>query len=255
MDAAAFVLISLRPANAHAVLRRAAARHGGRLLAISPWRIVPHDDAASRRGLAAALACPTLVFTSPNAVRAADALHPLRSISGKTWLAVGEGSRRALADTGITQALAPPRMDSEGLLAMPQLTGLVAGDRVGLVTAPGGRGEIVRQLSARGIELLRANVYSREPLRLSGRAIAGLHEVLRSPPGAPVLALTSAEALAWLLAELPDALSIQLKHQASVIAASARLAALAKHAGFARIRQAASARPADLIAAMIDGGQ
>lgn len=248
MDDAAFLLISLRPANAHEVLRRAAVRHGGKLLAISPWRIVAHDDAASHHELTDALACPTLVFTSPNAVRAADALHPLRSVEGKVWLAVGEGSRRALADVGVANPLAPTRMDSEGLLAMPALTRLGVGERIGLITAPGGRGEIVRQLQAHGIEVLRADVYSRIPLRLSNSAIARLNDALSPPPGEIFISITSAEALEWLLAELPPTLTQPLKHRATVVTASTRLTRLAEQTGFERIRQAASAWPTDLIA-------
>ncbi|RBH28516.1 uroporphyrinogen-III synthase, partial [Xanthomonas oryzae pv. oryzae] len=36
---AAWTLISLRPSGEHAPLRRAVARHGGRVLALSPWRL------------------------------------------------------------------------------------------------------------------------------------------------------------------------------------------------------------------------
>ena len=54
-DLPAWTLVSLRPQGEHAALRRAAARHGGRLLALSPWRIAPIDDAATRHALDTAL--------------------------------------------------------------------------------------------------------------------------------------------------------------------------------------------------------
>jgi uroporphyrinogen-III synthase len=50
-------VISLRPAGQHEPLRRAAARHGARVLALSPWRLAPRDDAATRAALETALAC------------------------------------------------------------------------------------------------------------------------------------------------------------------------------------------------------
>ena len=57
-------------------------------------------------------------------------------------------------------------MDSEGLLELPALQEL-AGIDVGLVTAPEGRGLLAPALRERGAELLRADVYVREPIALS----------------------------------------------------------------------------------------
>ncbi|KEZ99243.1 uroporphyrinogen-III synthase, partial [Xanthomonas vasicola pv. vasculorum NCPPB 895] len=45
---AAWTLISLRPGGEHAPLRRAVARHGGRVLALSPWRLQTNDTAQVR---------------------------------------------------------------------------------------------------------------------------------------------------------------------------------------------------------------
>ena len=44
-----FHLVSMRPRGDHAGLRRAAARHGGRVLALSPWRIEARSDEATRQ--------------------------------------------------------------------------------------------------------------------------------------------------------------------------------------------------------------
>ena len=44
----AWYLISLRPSGQHDGLRRAAARHGARTVALSPWRLQPRDDASTR---------------------------------------------------------------------------------------------------------------------------------------------------------------------------------------------------------------
>ena len=58
-------------------------------------------------------------------------------------------------------------MDSEGLLALPVLAD-VHGLRIGLVTAPGGRGLIAAQLQAAGATIERADVYQRRLLRCLG---------------------------------------------------------------------------------------
>lgn len=236
--------MSLRPQGQHHGLRRAAAAHGARLLALSPWRLRPCDDDAAKTALAAALAADRIVFTSPAAVRAAGRLSPLRAADpDQCWLAVGAGSARALRRAGIVEVHAPHRMDSEGLLALPQLQSITGLD-VGLVTAPGGRGEIANRIRARGARLHRADVYRREPVRLSGRACQAL---LRTDDEL-WLALSSGEALQRLWPQLSDPARTRLL-QARVVVASARLAALARTFGFHAPVIAASARPADLIAA------
>lgn len=235
-------VLSLRPVGGHAPLRRAAAAEGARLLALSPWRLAPRDAAGTRESLAAALAAPVVVFTSPAAVAFSTQYLPLRKPAGAQWLAVGDGTRRALQRAG-AEALAPARMDTEGLLALPALQA-VGGTLVGLVTAPGGRGELAPELVRRGASVLRADVYERVPVAPSPRAVAALR-ALRGPAW---LALSSGEALATVLSRLPgdarDALS-----GAAVSAASERLAAIAHNTGFARVVVAASARPRDLVAA------
>ncbi|PJK06963.1 uroporphyrinogen-III synthase [Lysobacteraceae bacterium NML08-0793] len=249
MSDAAFLLISLRPHGEHAPLRRAARQQGGRVLTLSPWKITPLDDATARTALAEALACPQVIFTSPAAVKAAAALAAFTPPPVAQFLAVGEGTRRALVRAGIAQAIAPERMDSEGLLALPMLAGQAAGARIGLITAPGGRGEIIRQLQARGILVQRADVYQRTPLPLSKRSLAQLAEALRN--NTPLyLALSSGEALTRISALLPDTLGAAMRAQAAIIAASPRLAELAIGQGFHLHAIARSARPGDLLAAL-----
>lgn len=234
-------VVSLRPIGAHGPLRRAAAIHGARVLALSPWRIRQRNDDTTRDALAAALAAPVVVFTSPAAVAAARRLSPLRG-GGATWLAVGAGTAAALRRAG-ANAMSPARMDTEGLLALPQLRD-IDGRTVGLVTAPGGRGELAPELARRGARVLRADVYERVPVPTSPRAVA----TLRALEGTAWLALSSGAALSQVLAELPpDARKTLLA--ASVVAASERLAALARAHGFSRCVVASSARPRDLVAA------
>lgn len=236
-------VISLRPVGGHGAVRRAAARLGARTLALSPWRIDPLADDTARATLATALAAPRVVFTSPAAVVAAAALQPLRPRPGQQWLAVGAGTARALQRAGAGDVASPLRMDSEGLLALPALQ-QVAGLDIGLVTAPGGRGVIAATLAARGARVLRANVYRRTPVPPAPRAIAAL-QALDCPAW---LLLSSGEALEHVLDTLPaDALAAL--RRASVVAASERLAGLARTQGLHVAAVAASARVADLLAA------
>lgn len=215
------------------------------MIALSPWKLQLRDDPNARAALRAALAASRVVFTSPVAVRAASALQPFRQQRGQCWCAVGAGTAAALRRAGATEVQAPSRMDSEGLLALPALQDVRDQD-VGLVTAPGGRGEISPALQARGARVLRADVYVREPVPLPARAVQQLREV-RAPL---VLVLSSGEALQLVLDGLPADLGTKLK-QAHVVVASARLRALASGHGFVDIALADGPRPADLIAAAI----
>lgn len=239
-----WTVLSLRPRGQHGSLRAAARRLGARVLAVSPIAIATLDDTAARTALAAALAADHVLFTSPNAVRAAMRLAPLRPRRGQTWLAVGDGTRRALARAGLA-AIAPTRMDSEGLLALPALAD-VQGLRVGLVTAPGGRGVLAPVLAARGATVLRADVYVRHPAALPARRRAALASALQAPDHV-LLVVSSGEALAALLTQT-DATALR---SCAVVAASPRLADAARAAGFTRVATASDARPAALLRAAV----
>lgn len=249
MGDVAFRLISLRPVDGHDGLRRAAVRRDGRVLALSPWRIELRDGPDARTRLRDALAFPLVVFTSPAAVRAARRLQDLQGVRGQQLFGVGEGTRRALQRAGIVSAQSPQRMDSEGLLALPAFASLKRGEALGLVTAPGGRGEIARQLQARGIHIVRADVYARVPVRLSATQLGKLQEALDDATSPSFLALSSGEAFEALLTQIPGTMLPALR-RVHVIAASERLACLARERGFAEVSIAASARPADLVAAI-----
>ena len=154
-----WTVLSLRPRGQHAGLRAACARLGAGMLALSPLAIQASVDPAARHALAAAFAGDIVLFTSPNAVRAALALHGFAPRRSQTVLAVGDGTRRALRRAGIA-ADSPQRMDSEGMLAMPALHA-VAGRRIGLVSGDGGRDLLAPALRLRGAEVRRADVYAR----------------------------------------------------------------------------------------------
>jgi uroporphyrinogen-III synthase len=238
-------VISLRPAGQHATLRRAAAARGARVLALSPWRLAGRDDAATRRALDAALAGACVIATSPAAVGAAASLRPLQRHRGQQWFAIGKATARALARAGVEGAIVPARVDSEGVLEALELRDIGA-QRIGLLTAPGGRDLIEPRLRARGVDVARADVYARVPIHLSARAVATLAG-LDAPRW---LALSSGGALEHVLAQLPSSARERLL-AARVAASSARLAGLARSLEFAAVTQARGPGPQDLLAAIV----
>jgi uroporphyrinogen-III synthase len=238
------VVVSLRPVGDHAAMRRAAAARGLRTLALSPWRIALRDDADTRRALRAALQAKIVIATSPAAVRAAAALAPLRARRGQVWLAIGSATATALRRAGIADPLAPQRMDSDGLLALPAVRD-VRGLDIGLLTAPGGRDRIAPTLAGRGARVLRADIYARVPVTPAAATLARLRR-LHAPL---LLPLSSGEAFATALAALPADLAARLR-DARVLAASERLAAMARAAGCRDVRIADGPRPRQLLAAI-----
>jgi len=237
----AWYVISLRPRGQHEPMRRAAARRGGGIIALSPWRLQALDDEVARAGLRAALGAPRVLFTSPMAVRAAALLQPLRPAEDQQWFAVGAGTAAALRRAGAGDVAAPRRMDSEGLLALPGLQRL-DGIAVGLVTAPGGRGTLAPALQERGGEVRRADVYRRIPLPPSARALAALRGLSR--PAA--VALSSSDGLQRVMDALPADLAARVR-SLPVVGASDRLLELASTLGFTQGFRASDARPASLV--------
>ena len=243
-------VISLRPRGEHAAMRRAAARRGAQVIALSPWKLVARTDAQAWHALDAALRASRVVFTSPAAVRMATRLcrdHGqalgARSSTVAAWIGVGAGTAAALRRAGVSQVQSPTRMDSEGVLALPTLQD-IAGAEVGLVTAPGGRDAIGPALQARGARVLRADVYERMPLPPSPRALA----TLRAARGTGVLTASSSGALEQVLSGVPDADAARLRAMALVVA-STRMADLAQALGFARVAVASGPQPEALVAA------
>ena len=241
-------VLSLRPRGQHASLRAAAAARGARTLALSPFAIDTRADAATRAALAHALRADIVLYTSPNAVAAAAAMHALAVRRRQRVLAVGSGTQRALRGLGV-EAQAPSRMDSEGLLAMPALAD-IAQRRVGLVTGTGGRNLIAPVLQTRGAQVLRVDVYARIPLSPPPHTLEKLRIALATPAQV-LLPMSSGEALQQTLAGLPRSMRKPFARIA-VVAASARLADAARSAGFRRIAIAADARPGSLLQAGID---
>jgi uroporphyrinogen-III synthase len=232
-------IVVTRPVGTGASLARAVREAGGDVLLVPGLRL----RACVARVRVVAGACNMWAFTSPAAVRFAFAagLRPTRR--HVVVIAVGEGTRAALARRGLP-ALAPSgRGDSESLLALPALAD-VRDRRVALFGAAGGRDVIAPGLRARGAVVEAVHVYERVPPRLTRRhfeAITGAGDPL-------VTLVSSGEALGNLVARLPAA-ALERLRRGHLVASSARVAALARASGFADVSVADSALPRDLLAA------
>lgn len=177
----------------------------------------------------------------------AQAQTGLSERRGQAWFALGSGSAAALHRVGISEVHTPSQgSDSEALLALPLLQSL-RGERVGLITAPGGRGLIERSLLARGARVLKAEVYRREALPPTP---IRLQQLLELGPDTALL-MTSAEAFAPLWQALPPAARKRLQARPCVVA-SARLQAQARELGFRCLLRARDASPSSLLAALAE---
>ena len=235
-------VISLRPLNRHGALRRAAAALGARLFAVSTLALEPLDPGPA---LAAALQCADVIVTSPSAVAMARPGLPLPHRRGQRWYALGPGSAAALRRRGIRDVQVPATgNDSEALLALDDLQRLRGRD-VGLLTAPGGRGLIARQLRARGARVRVAETYRRVPRAVRAARVAALAAL----PARQAILLTSLEAFEPFWDALDDAARQRLR-TAPCVVASDRLAATAAALGFRHVLRAEGARPAQLLRAL-----
>jgi uroporphyrinogen-III synthase len=229
------VVVTRPRAQAEALAARIAAL-GGRPWIFPLLEILPPADPAPLAAAAARLEhFDFAVFVSPNAVQ-----HALPVLcAGRAWpvgvqvVAVGPATVQALAAAGVGPCLAPSgRFDSESLLALPELApARVAGKKVLILRGNGGRELLGDTLAARGAQVLRIACYQRRGPDAGGRAafLAGLVEGCFD-----ALLLSSSEALAHLLAGVPEAERPRLL-QLPIFVPHARIAQLAGQAGFSRV--------------------
>ena len=238
---AGWSVICLRPASQQAAVRRLTQARGARHVALPGLRL---QAIPALTELEAALACATLVFTSPAAVAFALRQIELALPSGTTVFAVGAGTAQALARRGIS-ALSPANdaMHSEGMLGLPQWKDIAG--TVGLVTAPGGRGVIATGLARRGIEVRRAEVYRRLPPRLDARH----RQALMQAPAPRAVLISSAEALHGAFDALPPDCRTRML-DAVAVTSSPRLSALARTLGYRRVVEGSAPTTAAMLGAL-----
>jgi len=154
-------VVVTRPARQAAGLAREIVALGGRPLVFPAIVILPPADGAPLQEVQRNLeGYDIAIFISPNAVEygvADPAAWPVQLLT----LAPGPGTAMALAAVGITQARVPATtMDSEGLLALPELID-VAGRRVVIFRGTGGRELLRTVLEARGAHVVQIECYRR----------------------------------------------------------------------------------------------
>ncbi len=183
------------------------------------------------------------IFISPNAVhygmaaiRAAGGLPPSLQIA-----TVGQGSAKALRESGISNIIAPAEhFDSEGLLALPELQA-VAGWRVMILRGDGGRELLGDTLRARGAIVEYAACYQRSKPQQDASVL------LSSAPDA--ITVTSSEALGYLWQMLDDGAQAILR-DTPLFVPHTRIAGLARQQGWRRVNLTGSGDDG-LIAALI----
>jgi uroporphyrinogen-III synthase len=154
-------IVITRPARQAAGLAREIAALGGRPLVFPAIVILPPADAAALRAVQWELARYDIaIFVSANAVEYGvgdPAAWPAHILT----LAPGPGTAAALAAVGIANARVPATtMDSEGLLALPELLD-VTGKRIVIFRGSGGRELLRTALKARGATVVQVECYRR----------------------------------------------------------------------------------------------
>jgi uroporphyrinogen-III synthase len=159
----------------------------------------PADPAPLERAQRELASFDYAVFVSANAVEYGVG-DPASWPSGLVAFAPGPGTAAALAAVGIAPARIPATtMDSEGLLALPELTD-PAGERIVIFRGSGGRDALRDALVARGATVVQVDCYRR------GRpdaGAAGLVEAWREHR-IDAMTITSSEGLDNLWAILGD---------------------------------------------------
>ena len=206
--------------------------------------ILPPDDRAPLERAHAELAQYTAaVFVSANAVEY-GAPDPARWPSQLVAFAPGPGTAEALAAVGIAPVRIPATtFDSEGLLALPELTA-VRGQRIAIFRGDGGRDLLGTTLTARGARVDHIACYRRAP----PPPAAGLAEALREGR-AHALTLTSSEGAE----NLWNALDAEARRNLARLPAFAphpRIAQRARELGLAAIETGAG--DAGLIAGLLE---
>jgi uroporphyrinogen-III synthase len=154
-------VVITRPARQAAGLAREIAAVGGRPLIFPAIVILPPADQAALRAVHWDIAHYDIaIFVSANAVEYGvgdPAAWPVRILT----LAPGPGTAAALAAVGIGNVRVPATtMDSEGLLALPELQS-VAGKRVAIFRGDSGRELLRSALEARGAQVTQVECYRR----------------------------------------------------------------------------------------------
>ncbi|HEY9033958.1 MAG TPA: uroporphyrinogen-III synthase [Pseudomonadales bacterium] len=228
-----------RPDGQNEALEAALAAAGYRtdslpLLSITPFS-EPQDApqcALIRRQIANLDHYRHLIFVSTNAVAAAwpwiAAAWPVLPAT-LHWYAIGKATAAALASHGVAAVSGRQAMNSEELLAQPALQ-QVAGDRVLICRADGGRDHLRTVLQQRGATVEYCNLYRRQPVVYPPGTLAALLS-----PAPDFLLLNSSETIQALLDQAIIDKVRQSVEDVTIIVPGQRVARHASELGFNRV--------------------
>jgi uroporphyrinogen-III synthase len=240
-EVSAGVVVITRP-RAQAGTLAAAVDALGRTPVLLPLLdISPLPDQEPLKAVLAGLADYALVaFVSPNAIDAAFA-HLDGWPAGVAIAVLGEGSRAALAQHGVTDAtasIASPGLDagsdSESLLRALDLSAL-AGRRVLIVRGETGRELMADGFAAAGAQVTTVASYRRRVPAMSAPLAATLHGLLDAPNDWIVTSSEALRGLVELVGQLAPATTVSKLQQQHWIVPHARIAETARALGLARV--------------------
>ena len=239
-DLAGLGVLVTRPARQAESLCTLIEAQGGRPVRFPALDIQPPQDPSAARRLLAQ-SWDLLIFVSANAV--SEALALAGGLPDGIRLAVGAGTAQALAAAGWPAVRVPERADSEGLLALPELAE-VAGRRILILRGEGGRALLGDSLVQRGAEVVYAEVYRRLVPQADPAPL--LRDWRRD---IQAIIATSGELLTGL-DQLLGAEGRALARSTPLVVAAPRIQDIAQRLGYARVRCAAGAGDAALVAAL-----
>jgi uroporphyrinogen-III synthase len=235
-----WTILSLRPQNQHALVHRAAKRWHASSIGLSAYKLVAQTN--NMVALHAALSCPIRIANSPAAVHYAQQCADL----GGDWFAIGNSTARRLFHAGAHTVHVPASETTEGLLSLDALQ-CIEHTRIGILTAPDGRGELERVLITRGAALDIAHVYTRQTLCLNERQLTQIDMLGQKT----AVLISSQKAFAHIWTQLHTARQAQFK-TLTYVTSSERLLEYLKALGMTRIVCAQSTLPDKQISALAE---
>lgn len=241
-------IVITRPQAQAAPLALALHDAGAAIIEYPVLEIAPRLASIAPDQLARAAA---IIFVSANAVEhGLPVLRMAGSIGDKTlMMAIGKATASALRNAAIGHVVSPQQsIDSEGLLALPQLQ-QVQGQLIILVrgkSTAGGRTLIEQTLTDRGATVAALECYERRNLQPSPAQQDALSAGLAQAPRCAIMAL-SVETLDSLMQSLPGLMATM--SNVPLLVPHPRVAAAAAARGFARVFEVPMSAP-ELIPAL-----
>lgn len=240
-------IIVTRPAPDHAALLEALAARGLAVVHSPAFRIAPADAAELDAAFDSLQRFDRVVVTSPAAARILTERVDRVGRPGPGLVAPGRGTAAILEAAGLDVVYPETGGTSEHVLALPELQ-RVAGLKIAVLGAPGGRDAIRRELAGRGADVRRLQIYRRVALPPAEALVEALVEALETRR-APVVLISSLKAFEALTGALEPALR-EAWLDAKFIVSSQRLASACRAAGASDIRCAAGAANRDMLDAL-----